>query len=50
LDRIFKVLRRAVVLECYANKPAREALGEIVDRLKAMISKMVEYALDHKAS
>jgi putative transposase len=50
LERFFKVLRRAVVLDCYANKHAREALGEIVEPLKAMIEEMIEYALDHNAS
>jgi IS605 OrfB family transposase len=46
----FKVLRRTVVLECYANKIAREALRDIVEPLKNMISEMVEYALEHNAS
>ena len=46
----FKVLRRTVVLECYANKIAREALRDIVEPLKTMISEMVEYALEHNAS
>ncbi|MDT7889955.1 MAG: hypothetical protein RQ885_13410 [Desulfurococcales archaeon] len=50
MERLFKVLLRAVVLECYANKPTREALGEIVEPLKAMIEEMVEYTLKHKAS
>jgi hypothetical protein len=50
LERLFKVLRRAVVLDCYANKHARGALGEIVEPLEAMIEETVEYALDHKAS
>jgi putative transposase len=46
----FKVLRRTVVLECYANRVAREALRDIVEPLKTMVSEMVEYALKHKAS
>ena len=46
----FKVLRRTVVLECYANKVAREALRDIVEPLKNMVSEMVEYALKHNAS
>jgi IS605 OrfB family transposase len=46
----FKVLRRTVVLECYANKVAREALRGIVEPLKNMIGEMVEYALEHNAS
>jgi len=46
----FKVLRRTVVLECYANKIAREALRGIVEPLKNMVSEMVEYALEHNAS
>ena len=46
----FKVLRRTVVLECYANKVAREALRDIVGPLKTMVSEMVEYALKHNAS
>jgi hypothetical protein len=50
LEKLFKVLRRAVLLDCYADRPSREALGEIVERLKAMIKEMVRYALDHKAS
>jgi putative transposase len=50
LGQLFKVLRRTVVLECYANKFAREALRDIVEPLKNMISEMVEYALKHKAS
>ena len=50
LEKLFKVLRRAVLLDYYANKPAREALGEIVEPLKVMIEEMVEYALKHKAS
>jgi hypothetical protein len=37
-------------LECYANKIAREALKDIVEPLKTMISEMVEYALKHNAS
>jgi hypothetical protein len=50
LEKFFKVLRRAVVLEYYANKPARGALGGIVKPLKAMIEEMVEYALEHNVS
>jgi hypothetical protein len=50
LERLFKVLRRAVVLDCYANKPTREALEEIVEPLEAMSEETVEYALEHKAS
>jgi putative transposase len=50
VDQLFKVLRRTVVLECYANKIAREALRDIVEPLKNMISEMVEYALEHNAS
>jgi putative transposase len=46
----FKVLRRTVVLECYANRVAREALRGIVEPLKTMIGEMVEYALEHNAS
>jgi IS605 OrfB family transposase len=46
----FKVLRRTVVLECYANRVAREALRDIVGPLKTMVSEMVEYALEHNAS
>jgi putative transposase len=46
----FKVLRRTVVLECYANRVAREALRDIVEPLKTMIGEMVEYALEHSAS
>ena len=34
MEKLFKVLRRAIVLDCYANKPAREALGDIVGHLK----------------
>jgi putative transposase len=50
VDQLFKVLRRTVVLECYANKVAREALRDIVEPLKNMVSEMVEYALEHGAS
>jgi len=46
----FKVLRRTVVLECYANRVAGEALKDIVEPLKNMVSEMVEYALEHNAS
>jgi IS605 OrfB family transposase len=46
----FKVLRRTVVLECYASRIAREALRDIVEPLKNMVSEMVEYALKHSAS
>jgi putative transposase len=46
----FKVLHRTVVLECYANKVAREALRDIIEPLKNMVSEMVEYALEHNAS
>ncbi len=46
----FKVLRRTVVLECYANKVAREALRDIIEPLKTMVGEMVEYALKHNAS
>jgi hypothetical protein len=38
------------VLECYANKFAREALKDIVEPLKNMVGEMVEYALEHNAS
>jgi len=44
------VLRRTVVLECYASRIAREALRDIVEPLKNMVSEMVEYALKHSAS
>jgi putative transposase len=50
LDQLFKVLRRTVVLECYANRVAGEALGDIVEPLKTMVGEMVEYALKHSAS
>jgi len=50
LERLFKVLRRTVVLECYANRVAGEALRDIVEPLKNMIGEMVEYALEHNAS
>jgi putative transposase len=50
MDHLFKVLRRTVVLECYANRVAREALKDIVEPLKNMVSEMVEYALEHNAS
>ncbi len=50
MERLFKVLRRTVVLECYANRVAGEALRDIVEPLKTMISEMVEYALEHSAS
>jgi putative transposase len=46
----FKLLRRTVVLECYANRVAREALRDIVEPLKNMVGEMVEYALKHNAS
>ena len=46
----FKILRRTVVLECYANGVAREALRGIVEPLKTMVGEMVEYALKHNAS
>ncbi|MFZ8793987.1 MAG: IS200/IS605 family accessory protein TnpB-related protein, partial [Acidilobaceae archaeon] len=46
----FKVLRRTVVLECYANRVAGEALRDIVEPLRNMIGEMVEYALKHNAS
>ena len=46
----FKVLRRTVVLECYANRVAKEALKDIVEPLKTMVGEMVEYALKHNAS
>jgi putative transposase len=46
----FKVLRRTVVLECYANRVAGEALRDIVEPLRTMVSEMVEYALKHNAS
>jgi hypothetical protein len=29
LERLFKVLRRAVVLDCYANKPLEGPLGRL---------------------
>jgi IS605 OrfB family transposase len=38
------------VLECYANRVAREALRGIVEPLKNMVGEMVEYALKHNAS
>jgi hypothetical protein len=50
LEKLFRVLRRAVLLDCYANKHARGALGEIVEPLKAMTEKMIEYALEHGTS
>jgi putative transposase len=54
LGQLLRVLRRTVVLECYANKIAnkivREALRDIVEPLKTMIGEMVEYALEHNAS
>jgi hypothetical protein len=46
LEKLFKVLRRTAVLDCYANELARSALGEIVESLKAMIGEMVKYALE----
>jgi len=50
LGQLLRVLRRTVVLECYANKIVREAIRDIVEPSKTMISEMVEYALEHNAS
>jgi putative transposase len=50
LEKLLKTLTRTVVLECYANRVAREALKDIVEPLKTMIGEMVEYVLEHKAS
>jgi hypothetical protein len=50
LEKLFKVLRRTVVLGCYASKPARGGSWEIVELLKATIEEMVRYALEHKSS
>jgi hypothetical protein len=50
LEKLLKTLTRTVVLECYANRVAGEALRDIVEPLKTMIGEMVEYALEHNAS
>ena len=34
----------------HANKVAKEALRDIIEPLKNMVSEMVEYALEHNAS
>ena len=50
MDHLFRVLRRTVVLECYANRIARGVLRDIVEPLKTMVGEMVEYALKHNTS
>jgi hypothetical protein len=39
-----RVLRRVVVLECYASRIATDALKDMVEPLKTMTGERVEYA------
>jgi IS605 OrfB family transposase len=50
LEKLSKTLTRTVVLECYANRYARGALGEIEGAYREMLVEMVEYAVKYKAS
>jgi hypothetical protein len=50
LEKLSKTLTRTVTLDCYANRYARRALGEIEDAYREMLVEMVEYAVEHKAS
>ncbi len=50
MSRPLKILRRTVILEGWANRFGRRALGEIAEDYKSMIQEMLGYALKHSAS
>jgi hypothetical protein len=50
LEKLLKTLKRTVILEGWTNSIGREALREIEDAYREMLSEMVEYALEHRAS
>ncbi len=50
MEKLSKTLRRAAVLGSWVNRFCRQALREIEDAYKEMLSEMLDYAVDHGAS
>ncbi len=50
MEKLTKILRRTVILEGWVNRFGRQALREIEDAYREMLSEMTDYALEHGAS
>jgi hypothetical protein len=50
LEKLLKTLKRTIILEGWTSSIGREALREVGDAYREMLSEMVEYALEHGAS
>jgi len=50
LEKLLKTLKRTIILEGWTSSIGREALREVGDAYREMLSEMVEYALEHRAS
>ncbi len=50
MNKQLKTLKRTVVLEGWTNRYGREALREITEAYKSMLTEMVEYAIEYRAS
>ena len=50
MEKLTKILRRTVILEGWANRFGRQALREIEDAYREMLSEMTDYALEYRAS
>jgi hypothetical protein len=50
VEKLTKILRRTVILEGRVNRFGRQALREIEDAYREMLSEMTDYALEHRAS
>jgi hypothetical protein len=50
VEKLTKILRRTVILEGWVNRFGRQALREIEDAYREMLSEMTDYVLEHRAS
>jgi IS605 OrfB family transposase len=50
LEKLLKTLKRTIILEGWTNSIGREALREIEEAYREMLSEMLCYALEHRAS
>jgi hypothetical protein len=50
LEKLSKTLKRTIVLEGWTSSIGREALREVRDAYREILSEMTDYALEHRAS
>jgi len=50
LEKLLKTLKRTIILEGWTSSIGREALREVGDAYREMLSEMTDYALEYRAS